>query len=248
MKTRKIPATMVSQHPDHASKPYWHNKEFISTRHETKECFLSFSELGVSEYKWDWEGKLVDESVVERLLGEYFEFFKENKLGVDKFLTFRLPNIRVETEFRLGRAFMGLLSAAGLTKQVGLHSPPLFEVILPMTETAEEMIAVQEAFQEVAMLKHQLHGFKNGSLKHIEIIPLIEQVEAIIESDKLLEKYLVLHEKRFGSKPEYIRPYLARSDPALNAGLVPTVLAIKVALSRFISFEKRTGIKLFPII
>lgn len=248
MKTRKIPATMVSQHPDHASKPYWHKKEFISTRHETRECFLSFSELGVSEYKWDWEGKLVDESVVERLLGEYFEFFKENKLGVDKFLTFRLPNIRVETEFRLGRAFMGLLSAAGLTKQVGLHSPPLFEVILPMTETAEEMIAVQEAFQEVALLKHQLHNFKNRSLKHIEIIPLIEQVEAIIESDKLLEKYFLLHKKRFGSKPEYMRPYLARSDPALNAGLVPTVLSIKVALSRFVSLEKKTGIKLFPII
>jgi len=53
--TRKISAAMISQHPDHAGKPYWHTEEFISTNHETFECFLSFSELGVSEYKWDWE-------------------------------------------------------------------------------------------------------------------------------------------------------------------------------------------------
>ena len=59
---------MISQHPDHASKPYWLEEEFIGTHNESKECFLSFSELGSSEYKWDWEGKLVDESVMERLM------------------------------------------------------------------------------------------------------------------------------------------------------------------------------------
>ena len=67
MINRKIPATMVSHHPDHAGKPYWLDEEFISTYDETKECFLSFSDFGVSEYKWDWEGKLVDESVIDRL-------------------------------------------------------------------------------------------------------------------------------------------------------------------------------------
>jgi hypothetical protein len=60
---KKIPATMVSQHPDHASTPYFLDKPFISTADETLEAYLNFSELGVSEYKWDWEGKLVDESV-----------------------------------------------------------------------------------------------------------------------------------------------------------------------------------------
>src|SRR5688572_246088 len=101
---RKIPATMVSQHPDHASVPYWKSVKgeggrvkgndvaFISTAEETHELFLSFSDLGVSEYKWDWEGKLVDESVMERLLSEHYDFFKDNPIGQEKFLTFRLPN------------------------------------------------------------------------------------------------------------------------------------------------------------
>jgi phosphoenolpyruvate carboxylase len=245
---RKIPATMISQHPDHASKPYWLKEEFIGTHNETKECFLSFSELGSSEYKWDWEGKLVDESVVERLLMEHFDYFQKNPLGKEKFLTFRLPNPNIETEYRLGRAFMGLLSAAGLAKGVGLHSPPLFEVILPMTESAEDMIAIQEAFCEIASLKHYLNSSKNGSLKYIEMIPLFEQVDTIIQSNTILEKYINIHKKKFGRDPEYLRPYIARSDPALNSGLVPTVLAVKIALSRYKKFELTSGIKLYPII
>ena len=239
---------MVSQHPDHAGKPYWHNQEFISTQHETHECFLSFSELGVSEYKWDWEGKFVDESVIERLFSQHFEYFKKFPLGKEKFLTFRLPNPKVETEFRLGRAFMGILGAAGLAKEVGIHSPPLFEVILPMTESAEEMIDIQEAFREMASLKHRIYNLGKGDLKHIELIPLFEQVGVIISSHRILEKYLQLHKLKFGFTPNYIRPYLARSDPALNSGLVPTVLAIKIALSHYLGFEKKTGVKLYPII
>lgn len=245
---RKIPPTMVSQHPDHGAKPYWHPKEFISSRSEVTECFLSFSDLGVSEYKWDWEGKFVDESVVEHLLSEHFDFFKKNPLGKEKFLTFRLPNPKVETEFRLSRAFMVILGASALAKQIGLHSPSLFEVILPMTESAEEMISVQEAFRELSSLKHPLHKMDNGTIKHLEVIPLFEQVQTIIHSNQILRDYLTLHKLQFGTTPKYIRPYVARSDPALNSGLIPTVLAIKVALSRYLDFEKETGVLLFPII
>jgi len=239
---------MISQHPDHAGKPYWHDQEFIATHHEAEECFLSFSELGSSEYKWDWEGKLVDESVIERLLMEHFEFFQKNPLGKEKFLTFRLPNPNVETEFRIGRAFMCLMSAAGLATKVGLHSPPMFEVILPMTESAGEMIGVQEAFAEISSLKHYLNKTYNGSLKYIEIIPLFEKVTTIANSQNILQEYIKLHKKRFAKSPEYLRPYIARSDPALNSGLVPTVLAVKIALSHYRKFETTNGLKLYPII
>ena len=57
---RKIPTTMATQHPDNAGKPYWHSKSFISTDAELKECYLCFSDLGIDEYNWDWEGKFVD--------------------------------------------------------------------------------------------------------------------------------------------------------------------------------------------
>ncbi len=245
---RKIPATMASQHPDHAKAPYWHQDAFIPVQHESEETYLAFSDLGIDEYKWDWEGKLVDESVMERLLSNYYDYFKKNPLGKEKFLTFRLPNPKAETEFRLARAFINLLSAAALTKKVGFHSPPLFEVILPMTETAEEMLAIQTAFKEISDLKNELLRFDATTIENLEIIPLFEQVDTIINSDEILKKYVAMYKKEFKKTPEYLRPYTARSDPALNSGMVPTVLAIKIALSRYKKLEKTLGIKMFPII
>src|SRR4051812_7254343 len=126
---RKIPSTMASQHPDHANVPYWHNDAFISTHFESQECFLSFSDLGIEEYKWDWEGKLVDESVIERLLSKNYDFFQKNPLGKEKFLTFRLPNPQVEVEFRVGRALMNIMSASAFAQQMGMEQAPMFEAI-----------------------------------------------------------------------------------------------------------------------
>lgn len=246
--TRKIPATMATQHPDHASCPYWQRSAFIPTLKEAEECFLCFSDLGISEYKWDWEGKLVDESILERLLADHYDFFQKFPLGKEKFLTFRLPNPKVQTEFRLGRALMGMLTASSLAKQTGLHTPPMFEVILPMTESAEEMMDIQEAFAEIAHLKHRLYNQEKNKLKHIEIIPLFESVDDIVNSNKLLENYFRLHKWKFGHLPKYVRPYVARSDPALNSGLIPTVIAIKIALSRYQVLEKTHHIQLFPVI
>lgn len=247
MPTRKIPATMATQHPDHADKPFWSNDAFINTQQEAQEAYLSFADLGITEYKWDWEGKLVDESVLERLFGEHFDFFQKNPLGQERFLTFRLPNPKVETEFRVGRAFMNLASAASVAKHFGLPTPPLFEVILPMTETPEEILAIQEAFREMHNLTHPLYRLEQ-ILTNLRIIPLFEQVHVIIESDKILKKYLSLYEKQFHKLPPYLRPYIARSDPALNSGLVPTVLAVKIALSRYKDLEEKLNIPLYPII
>lgn len=260
---RKIPSTMVSQHPDHASVPYWKsdgasklrsdggskgNPAFISTAEEAHELFLSFSDLGVSEYKWDWEGKLVDESVMERLLSDHYEFFKKNPIGRVKFLTFRLPNPRVETEFRLGRAFMNLISAAAMSRQFNLPDTPLFEVILPMTTTSVEMMEIHEAFNEIASLKHKLYRMDKIPLKSIKVIPLFEDIVTIANSGKILEEYIKVFGSKFGRLPEYIRPYIARSDPALNSGIVPVVLAVKIALSDYADFEQKYGIPAYPII
>lgn len=244
---RKISATMATQHPDHASVPFWHNQAFISTQFESEEAYLAYSELGIGEYKWDWEGKLVDESILERFFSEHFNFFKKNPLGVETFLTFRLPNPKVETEFRIGRAFMNLASGASIAKHFSLPSPPLFEVILPMTEGAEEMLSIQQAYQQMHLLKHPLYKLE-GILTNLRIIPLFEDVNTIINSDQILQKYLKLYKKRFKKLPPYMRPYVARSDPALNSGLIPTVLAIKIALSKYRKLEKKLNIPLYPII
>lgn len=244
---RKIPVCMATQHPDNASRPYWNSRAYVSTNAEVKECYLCYSDLDIDEYNWDWEGKFVDEAVIDRLLHKNFKYFKKNVLGKDKFLTFRIPNPRVEKQFRLARAFMVIATSSQYTQSLGFHNAPIIETILPLTETAEEIIDIQEAFRTLTGVSHKLLKMED-SLRHLQIIPLFEQVEKIMTSSRILMKYIHLHEKSFGYKPEYLRPYCARSDPALNSGMIPTILALKIALSTYQDLEKTTGVRLYPML
>ncbi|MBI3385020.1 phosphoenolpyruvate carboxylase [Candidatus Gottesmanbacteria bacterium] len=244
---RKIPAVMFSQHPDHASKPYWLNSSFIRTHQELEECYRMFKELGTEEMMWDWEGKLVDECVVEKLLGKYSDFFQNYPIGEKLFLTFRVPNPRVESGYRLGRAFMVILSGQHLAYAAGFSSPPLFEVIIPMVENADEIYSVQKSFQQFSKVAANSFG-SNGFGRNLEVIPTFESVETILRSAKILKEYLKISKGQVWEKISYLRPFCARSDPALNSGIVPTTLAIKWALSEYSKLAKETGVDVYPII
>ena len=74
---------MATQHPDNAQPAYWNGKKFINTLDEVEECHRMFDELKCTEYMWDWEGKFVDEAVVEKLYQKYHSFFQKKKLGKD---------------------------------------------------------------------------------------------------------------------------------------------------------------------
>ena len=119
---------MATQHPDNACAPYWeHDGDgFISTHEEVPECYAAFHDLGCEEFMWDWEGKYVDEAVVDKLFHSYHDYFKKHQLGQDKFLTFRIPNIDEESGFRLARAFMSILTADDLAHELKMHAPPIF--------------------------------------------------------------------------------------------------------------------------
>ena len=245
---RKIPATMATQHPDNAREAYWNNKKFINTLDEVEECHRMFEELKCTEYMWDWEGKFVDEAVVEKLFQKHHDFFKENKLGKDMFLTFRIPNTDEESGFRLARAYMAILTADDVAQELGMHAPPIFEVILPMTASAKQLLRVKKTFHEVEEFKRQAFNTKRQTEHEFHVIPLIEGVDPLCSSDKLLSEYIEGCKAEFGKKPSYLRPFIARSDPALNAGLIPAVLASKVGLQNFYKVGEKYDVGIYPII
>lgn len=196
---------------------------------------------------WDWEGKLVDESVVEKLLGKYGDYFKRKPIGKKVFLTFRVPNPRVESGYRLGRAFMVILSAQNLAYTAKLSDNPLFEIILPMAESAEDILNIQTSWRRISQAACDSFG-PNGSDKVIEVIPIFESVHTILRSGEIIRKYARLAQNQLGKRPLYLRPFVARSDPALNSGVVPTTLAIKWALSEYAKFSQEQEIPTYPII
>jgi phosphoenolpyruvate carboxylase len=246
---RKIPTTMATQHPDHAHAPAWkkNGDPFINTQEEVEECYYAFRDLRCEEYMWDWEGKYVDEAVVDKLLSTYYSFFKRVQLGRDVFLTFRIPNIWHEKGYRLARAYMGILTFEDLARDVGFRQSPVFEVILPATDEAGKMLHLQKTFKQIAKLKREVLGNRK-TIEYLRVIPLIEGVSELAGTRKILQDYLNLHLKEFGRRPEYLRPFIARSDPALNAGLVPAVIAAKIALSEYYLFQEESGIPVFPIL
>lgn len=239
---------MFSQHPDHASVPFWHKRPLIKTHDELKEAFTVLSELAAQEVMWDWEGKLVDDSVIERLVVKYPEFFAKNKIGHDVFITFRVPNPRVESGYRLGRAFMVILAAEDVMRKVGSNHRPLFEVILPMTETAAEMVSLKESFKRIAEATHISFAPNQNGGNMLEVIPIFESIGTILRSAQILKEYFTLTKEVFGETIPYFRPFLARSDPALNSGMVATTLAIKSALSDYVLLESEYGFPMLPII
>lgn len=248
---RRIPVTMATQHPDNASIPYWKkdNSPFVSAHDELEECFHSFEDLKVDEFMWDFDGKFADESVIDKLFSKYFEFFKKYQLGKDVYLTFRLPNVWQEKGYSLIRALMVILTAEDFAGDIGFKNRPLFEVILPMTERAGQLMYIQEAFRKLARFKSETFDHRsNRNNDYVEVIPLVEGVEEQIGIRKLLEEYVTLHRSSFEKNPVYIRPFLARSDPALLSGLVPNVLANKIALSEIESWSKEAKIPTYPII
>ncbi|MBI5036790.1 phosphoenolpyruvate carboxylase [Candidatus Micrarchaeota archaeon] len=231
---RRIPKTMGTQHPDNARKPIWAEEAFIDTTAEVEECFRCFADIGAQEFMWDWEGKHVDESVVEKLFTNYAQYFQNNPLGKDLFLTMRLPNIWEEKGYRLSKAFSNLISANQMAEDLGMHAPALFEAILPMTKGADQLAFLQKKFKQIQKAFDLTYD--------LELIPLVEEPEVIQKTDKVLEEYCK------DENPQHIRVFIARSDPALNAGNVTAVLSNKVGLCKTMLFEEKTGVKAYPII
>jgi phosphoenolpyruvate carboxylase len=242
---RKIPVTMATQHPDNAGPSPFSGQCFVSARDEIEECYRCFSELGVDEYMWDWEGKFVDEAVIDRLYARYFDYFKGTALGRDKFLTFRIPNIWEEPTHKLPRAFVNLIAAEQAARNYGLWERPLFEVILPMTTEFQQLKYLQEKFHRIAKASEDIFETQT-SLRHLELIPLFEKVETMADSVMILERYLDFFQNHYGWKPPYLRVFIARSDPAMNAGLIPTMLAVKHAISAYHQFGAEHQIQIYP--
>lgn len=246
---RKIPSTMATQHPDNASAAYWApDSPFISVYQEITEAVKCFQDLNASEYMWDWEGKHADAAVIDRLFSDYYDYFAKQQLGRDKFLTFRIPNIWEEKGYNLLQAMTVVLSSEDFARDLKFHGRPLFEVILPMTERADQLMHMHRLFQKLAKFKsNEFTTQQETNTDYLELIPLVESVESQLGVAELLHDYVSAHQAHFKFKPKYIRAFLACSDSALSSGFLAGLLGNKVALAQLYEFADNTGISIYPI-
>ena len=251
----KIPRVMSTQHPDNVRLPFFAESPDMSGEDEIKEAYYAFSHLGCDEQMWDCEGKEVDAFVVRKLLTRYEHFFKEKRLGQDVFITLRVPNptvekadakVLIETLEEIPRSF----DSARLFYNEDI--PPIFEVILPMTATSKCLNRIYYYYKDFIAGKQNLPFYPGditiaewvGEFKPetIQVIPLFEDREHILESHQILREYLK------NKKVPYQRVFLARSDPAMNYGMVSAVLCNKIALQRLRRLSQELEVEIYPIL
>ena len=255
---RFVPKVMSTQHPDNATPAPFANAEgVLKGEGEVDEAAEIFA-LGCNEQMWDSEGKEADNHVVQKLLTSYADFFRnERRLGHDVILTLRVPNPSVERDMRksMVEALQSVPSAwdvaSGFYSGMDEDNAPIQEVILPFTTSAQELTLVEAYYRQV-IVGQEVHSLPGGRMvrdwvgefapKSIRVIPLIEDRDNLLGSDRIVEEYLQ------GRELPYQRVFLARSDPALNYGTIGAELILKVALQRLHRLEQRLGIPLYPII
>ncbi len=251
----KIPRVMSTQHPDNVLLPFFAESQDMSGDDEIQEAYYAFSHLGCDEQMWDCEGKEVDDFVVRKLLTRYEHFFRKKRLGEDVFLTLRVPNPDVEKDE--AKVLVETLesiprSCDSAMLFYGEKVAPIFEVILPMTLSSESLNRIYYYYKDFVVGK-QRRPFYPGDItiaewigdfnpEVINVIPLFEDREHMLESDRILREYL--RDKDVSHQ----RVFIARSDPAMNYGMVSAILCNKIALQRLRRLSDEIGVKIYPIL
>jgi phosphoenolpyruvate carboxylase len=245
---------MSTQHPDNVMTPAWSGGEVIEGEAELREAFFAYGELGCDEVMWDSEGKDVDTNVIRKLLSAYPAFFQKRMLGQDIFMTYRVPNPQIEiAERKIVTETLQTIPLSSDVASVFYKKPatPVFEVILPFTTSGRELTWLHNYYEKAIAGVGNLKLSESMTVRkwvgefrprRINVIPLVEDMEHLLLIDSLVKEYVAAVPTR------ELRVFIARSDPALNYGLIPAVLLAKIALSKLHSLHRETGVELYPMI
>lgn len=251
---RKIPATISTQHPDNVNLPHWSNGSIIEGDAEIYEVYYAFHDLGCHEVMWDSEGKDVDTRVVRKLLSKFQDYFSANQLGKDVFLTYRIPNPKIEGAERkvIVETLQNITVACDVASSFYKSEvTPVFEVMLPFTTDAKDLLWLYNYYKKAIAGAEEIRLDEEISVrdwigcfqpKAIELIPIVEDYDSIFTVDRILEPFVR------SVNPRYLRVFIARSDPALNYGLLSAVLLAKVALSKLYHMARRLNVGIYPIL
>ncbi len=246
---------MSTQHPDNVAVPPFASGALMGPDDEIAEAYRAYAELGCDEQLWDYDGKRTDGFVVERLLAERGAFFQAAPLGDDVVLTIRVPNPALErADAKLLLEVLHSLPRHADAARIfyGHERVPVGELIFPMTTSAAEIGRVRRCYERLVAGTEDLSLFPGdpplGSWfgefepKTIRVTPLIEDRPSLLTAGAIAGDCV-----RDAGLP-YQRVFIARSDPALNYGMVSATLLSLIALQQLAAVERDTGIPIYPII
>lgn len=234
-----IPATMMTQHPDSASR-------YIPVADEAKEAIDALTPqpvgLGLEEVMVDYEGKLTPyHQTAEIVLG-----LQERGIvpGRDVLVTPRIPSAGKETVFHQLMALMSVIESNFQLTERGSEGA-IREVVVPMVSSAGELVDVRRRIEDVIDLGHKEFGIPQDP-DAVRVIPLVEEVPELLKAGDMMTEY-IRRAGESGFRTDAVRIMLGRSDSAMVYGLVPSVLAVKIAISDCYRAAREGGFQIHPI-
>jgi phosphoenolpyruvate carboxylase len=243
----RIPATIATQNPDNAGRPFFSDSEYLATTDDVKDAVASYADLGCQEFLWAWEGKFVDESIIDRFYTDYEPYFRKNQPGKDVFLTFYLPKIWRENKTRAEKTYKTMISSSYAAEDYKMHPTPLFEAVIPLSTNSDRLMHVAKEFNETAA-KVIDETRRENHLKFISLIPLVDDMRSMVLFDKSLTEFLERYQTGFRCKINHLRPFISRRDLAIREGFIASTIYTKLALCESQNFARKNDIKMHPIL
>src|SRR5680860_142382 len=237
--SERIPRTMVTQHPDSASR-------YTAIQEEAKEAVHALSPppmgFGIEEVMVDFEGKMTPYHQTNAIAQGLMEGGVVP--GRDVWIT---PRISSATEEGAFRQLMALMSVIEATYKVSQQHPEahIEEVIVPMVRSARDLVKVRDRIRDVIYLGHKEFRLPYDP-DSLQLVPLVEEAPELLSCGRLLTDYVGrCAEEGFGVRR--LRVMVGRSDAALSYGHIASALSAKVGMAQICLAAQNLGLEPAPI-
>jgi phosphoenolpyruvate carboxylase len=251
-----LPHVMGTQHPDNASAVPFGDGPAVSRDLEEEEVLYNVTELGLREMMIDYERKRAGTTPLWDWVHRCHTCLENRVIGRDFHVTPRLPNGDKDRDDPYFWQSLGIfINSLPVMKKLGYPGMAFSEFIIPDVSDGATVAKIERAILERYRLQsEQYERFAGGSAFpfegdfHVQGVPLIEAVEDLLEPEPIWEDIIRLRKQWTGRETYIQRSFIARSDPALKAGLPAALIAAAVALEKGRRFENRTGVRVPQIV
>ncbi|MBS7247173.1 MAG: phosphoenolpyruvate carboxylase [Candidatus Freyarchaeota archaeon] len=237
----RVPAVMVTQDSDSAST-------YVSFSEEPDEAvsFLAPVEEGghgFDELMVDFKGKMTPCNQVVSIVARLIEagVIQSSKVKVT-------PRMPTDDTVGLRRtAILHSIIEANYTAYHHLNENVVEEVIHPVGSDVRSLVRVEANFN---IIKNYVleSSLKPVEVKDLQFIPSLDNFNLLVNAADTISSYVNARATMLPQESEKVRVYLARENISAKFGMLPSALALRLALSKLNDAAKSLSVPVYPIL
>jgi len=251
-----LPHVMGTQHPDNVSVVPFGDSPFVTRFMEEDEVLYNIGTLDIRELMIDYERKKGDVTPLWDWIHKCHSCLWERAIGTDFHFTPRIPNGDTERDDPYFWQSMGIfINALLVMNTTGLSGIAFSEFIVPDVRDGATVAKTEKhILQRYSLQRAQYAEYgDNTSFPFqddffVQGIPLLETVETLIDPEPIWSGLIEARQRLIGRETFVQRSFIARSDPALKAGMLAAMLAARVNLAKGRMYEHTHGVRIPQIL